>query len=114
MGGILLIALGASGFEWWFELAGFMAIGMLAVAGRHYDVTSGTAILNYSLGSESEAEFSQLQTAFRSLLSSQRLWHPDASGYTSDWKRNAGASSLVGKSDARSLLAAPPKIVCNI
>lgn len=114
VGAALLIAVVTSGFEWWLGLAGFIATAMLAVAGRHYDVTNGTATLNYSLGPESEAEFLKLQTAFRSLLSSQKLWHLDASGYISDWKRNAGASSLVSKSDARSLLATPPKIVCNV
>jgi Protein of unknown function (DUF4236) len=114
VGAIFLIAVVASGREWWFELAAFVGVAMLAVAGRHEDVTNGTVILNYSLESEAVVEFSKLKTAFQSFTSCQRLWHLDASAETSDWKRNAGASSLIGKSGAQGLLGAPPRIVCNV
>lgn len=111
---IMLITVLLNGLEWWFPLVGAVGAAALAVAGRHYDVTSGTVVLNYSLGPEAQAEFSQLQSAFQALAACQRLWHLDASGDTSDWKRNAGASSLVRRSDAQSFLGTPPKVICNI
>jgi hypothetical protein len=114
VGAVLLVAILLSGFQWWFALAGSAAIAMLAIAGRHHDVTSGTAVLNYALASEGEAEFSKLQTAFESVVSCQRFWHVDAAGFISDWKRNAGASSLVSRSEAQALFALPSKVICNL
>jgi hypothetical protein len=114
VGGILLVAVLLSGFQWWFALAGSAAIAMLAIAGRHHDVTSGTAVLNYGLESGGEAEFSKLQTAFESVVACQRFWHVDAAGFISDWKRNAGASSLINRSEAQALFALPSKVICNL
>jgi type II secretory pathway pseudopilin PulG len=114
VGILLTIAIALSSPDWPLGIAALIAITALTVAARHHDVTHGTAILNYSLGQETETAFSNLQAALRDLATSQRLWHLDAEGYTSDWKRNAGASSLLRKSDAESLLAVPPRIVCNL
>jgi Protein of unknown function (DUF4236) len=113
VGCVLLVALIASGFDWWVYVAGGIAIVGLAAGARHDDVTHTTA-LNYSLSGETETAFSKLQTALRNLESSQKLWHLDAAGAASDWKRNAGASWLFRKSDAQSLLSLPAKTVCNL
>ena len=114
VGSVLLLKIIASGVDWWAGLTSFITIAALAVLAKHYDVTNNTTVLNYSLGQETEAEFSKLQSAFRSLGSCQGFWHLDASGDTSDWKRNAGASSLVQKTGAQLLFTVPPKMVSNL
>jgi hypothetical protein len=114
VGSALLIKILVSGFELWVGVAAFVSIASLAVGARHFDVTNGTAILNYALGQEGQTEFTRLQTAFRTLASCQGLWHLDASGNTPDWKRHAGATSITRRSNAQSILSTPPKIVCNI
>lgn len=114
VGAVLVLAIVVGGLQWWSALLACIGVTGLAVAARHYDVTNGTVVLNYSLGPVTGAEFSKPTAAFQKLTSCQRLWHLDASGQISDWKRNAGASSLVSKSEAQSLLGSPSKIVCNI
>jgi hypothetical protein len=110
----VLVTTFSNGLQPWFPLAALAAATVLAVAARHYDVTNGTVILNYSLGPEAEAEFSRLQTSFQTLAACHRVWHLDALGHTLDWKHNAGASSLISRSDAQRFLAAPPKVICNV
>jgi hypothetical protein len=114
VGAGLFLAVLLTGAVWWLEATTLLAVVALAAVGRHYDVTNGTALLNYCLTPTDEAEFSKLQSAFQDLLSCRMFWHLDAAGYTSDWKRNAGASSLVARSEAQSLLSLPPKVVCNL
>ncbi len=114
VGAVLVLAIVVGGLQWWSALLACTGVTGLAVAARHYDVTNGTVVLNYSLGPVTDAEFLKLRAAFQKLTSSHRLWHLDASGQISDWKRNAGASSLISKSEAQSLLGSPSKIVCNI
>src|SRR6185437_11630447 len=80
VGSVLLLKIIASGVDWWAGLTSFITIAALAVLAKHYDVTNNTTVLNYSLGQETEAEFSKLQSAFRSLGSCQGFWHLDASG----------------------------------
>lgn len=114
VGAALVLVIVTGGLQWWSALLAGIGVTGLAVAARHYDVTNGTVVLNYSLGPATDAGFSNLRAAFQKVASSQRLWHLDAAGRISDWKRNAGASSLISKSEAQSLLGSPSKIICNI
>jgi len=100
--------------EWWLCVVGLFAIIVLAVCARHYDVTNGSLILNYSLGKEASNSFTALEEALKRLAGCRGLWHVDASAATWDWKRNAGAGSLNRRSKVEPLLDCPPKLSCNI
>jgi len=113
-GAALTLAVLLTSSVWWLEAMILLAVVTVAVIGRHYDVTNGTALVSYSLAPTDEADFSKMQSAFRDILSCQRFWHLDSAGFTSDWKRNAGASSLVTRSGAEPLLSVPPKMICNL
>src|ERR1035438_2361563 len=51
--------------------------------------------LFYELGETEQQRFSIVQTALTHLAKSHRIWRVEGKSATSDWKRNAGASSLV-------------------
>jgi len=98
----------------WVYPIGLSSIAVLALCTRHYDVTNGSVILNYSQVGDASQRFAELEAAFKGLASCAGLWHVDASGNTDDWKRNAGVGSLVNRSAAELQFACPPKVSCNI
>lgn len=81
---------------WWF-VAGVCAVAAIPISVhlRRLDLTRGRAVLAYQLDRDAEQRFSRLTDAFVRLASCDRVWHVTAKGDTSDWKRNAGARSLV-------------------
>jgi hypothetical protein len=98
---------------WWWTIS-FFPVFAGAIYARHVDVLGGTAILRYEWEADANGPFSQLQVAFRQLCECQVLWHVNAAGRTSDWKRNAGAGTLNDRSITRCGLALPPRVQCNI
>jgi hypothetical protein len=109
----LLAAILALGSLWWAVFTCAVTI-TLAIYARHFDVLNGTAILNYSLDSDATAKFGVLQTAFKQLGECQRVWHVDAIGHTSDWKRNSGVNTLINRKEMRPSFSRPPKVECNL
>jgi hypothetical protein len=114
LGALLLIRMVLLGAEWWLVAIGFFAIGLLSFCARHYDVTNGSVILDYSLGEDAAKGFAELETGIKGIAKCAGLWHVDASADTSDWKRNAGAGSLNRRSTVSVLFSCPPKVSCNI
>lgn len=114
LGCLLLLRMTMLDVEWWLVAVGFLAISLLSFCARHYDVTNGSVILNYSLGEDETKTFAELEAAFKGVATCAGLWHVDASAYTSDWKRNAGAGSLNRRSTVGVLFSCPPKVSCNI
>jgi hypothetical protein len=113
--GVTLLPLLASFWEqWWLFVFGFVTVSFLALCSRHYDVTNGSVILNYSLNGDFARRFAELEAALKQLAMCARLWHVDASADTIDWKRNAGASSLNDRSNAELQFGCPRKVSCNI
>jgi hypothetical protein len=98
---------------WWWVISVFPVVAG-AIYARHVDVLRGTAILRYEWDSDANGPFSQLQVALGQLCACQGLWHVNAAGHTSDWKRNAGAGTLNERSVTRAGSALPPKVQCNI
>jgi hypothetical protein len=114
LGTLLLLRMMILDVEWWLVVIGFLAICLLSFCARHYDVTNGSVILNYSLGEDERKSFAEFETAFKGIATCAGFWHIDASAYTSDWKRNAGAGSLNRRSTVSVLFSYPPKVSCNI
>jgi Protein of unknown function (DUF4236) len=114
VGAALSVRLLFMDFQWWLYACDVLAIVGLALLARSNDVTNGTAILNYSFEGDSRQSYAGFQNAFAQLARCSRVWHVEAEGPTSDWKRNAGASSLERRTDSRPSMSRPPKVECNI
>ena len=81
---------------------------------RHLDVTHGTAVLEYDLQGEAAQRYEQLREAFKRLAQCARIWRIDAAGQTDDWKRHAGAGTVVKRSLALPYFGLPRRVQTNI
>lgn len=95
-------------------VAVFAASVALLFSARHLDVIHGTAILNFDLSPEDSTRFNALHKAFQSLAGVQGLWNVEAQTWTSDTKRNAGASSLINRKPVRVMFTKPTKVESNL
>ena len=114
VGTALFVRLLYLGLHPWLYVAASIALIGLALLARDNDVTNGTAILNYSFEGESTHVFEAMKESFRGLAACRGVWRVEASGATSDWKRNAGATTLERRTDGRLSVSRPPKVECNI
>jgi Protein of unknown function (DUF4236) len=99
---------------WWWWLSTLIIFTAASVYARHTDVIRGTAILHYALEGEADRRFSSLLSAFNQIGRCQAIWRVKAQGHTDDWKRHAGADTLLKRSLFRPSLACPAKVQCNI
>jgi hypothetical protein len=83
----LLVHLWLLSLQWWIYVVALLTMVGLTLLARHNDVTNGTAILNYSFGGDSGQSFAELRNAFAHLARCGGVWHVDAAGQTTDWKR---------------------------
>jgi Protein of unknown function (DUF4236) len=54
--------------------------------------------ISYFLDHETAQKYESLENSFEEVKNSGRIWHVRAEGSTSDWKRNAGANTLIKRS----------------
>ena len=99
---------------WWWWASSLVVFALASIYARHTDVMKGTAVLHYALEGEAEKRFSSLLGAFGQVSRCQGIWRVNAQGHTNDWKRNAGADTLLKRSPFRPSLACPAKVQCNI
>jgi hypothetical protein len=100
----------------WYLLFGaaIIAATVLVLFARHRDVTNGTAVLAYDLETNAREWFSRLVAAFNQFASCERVWHIRAQGLTEDWKRNAGATTLVKRQPVLPSVSLPRRVECNL
>jgi hypothetical protein len=79
-----------------------------------WDTARVTTVLLYDLEEDAIARYQYLHDAFDAVAASQGVWHIAAEGRTSDWKRNAGASSTVRRSATRLHKREPQRVRANI
>jgi hypothetical protein len=73
-----------------------------------------TTVLFYELDENIASSYNTLHEAFEQGDGvPQAVWHVGAKG-TADWKRNAGASSVVQRRQIRLMKAAPPRVKTNV
>lgn len=112
----LAIALAGVGFLWQLHtLAVSIAVGgglLYALAKRIDDGLN--VVLLYDLEPEAQQAFQRFCAAFDVVLAADSIWRIDAQGRTYDWKRNAGASSLVRRRKLHPSYATPASIAANI
>jgi hypothetical protein len=114
LGIIMLLRVILTEPAWWVSVAAGVAVVITTVVARHTDVTNGTVILNYSFESDALQQFTTLQKGLQDFGRCRGLWHVDATGSVSDWKRNAGAGSSERRSHAEALLARPARVLCDL
>jgi hypothetical protein len=109
----ILITMTADAPNW---VSVLVAIAGLAstVAGGVFDQMSKTVVLFYNLDSEAAEKYQKLHDTFDRLSQCERKWRIEAKGSTLDWKRNAGARSLVRRRTVRLLKTQPPYVKTNI
>jgi hypothetical protein len=100
---------------WWWAGAA-VSVSLLSVPlllwARNRDVTRGTVVLRYDLEPEADADFTRLKEAFSSFAYSDAVWHVQAKGGTRNWKRHAGANTLVERQAIRPRLSQPHRVDC--
>lgn len=89
-----------------------IAVGMAVVAlvVHRRDELAKSVVLFYQLDDETEAEYQALHDAFGDLRNCHAVWHVEAAGANSDWKRSGGATKTVRRKRI-SLGTAPPSII---
>jgi len=73
-----------------------------------------STVIAFDLDDGATKEYESLVTALETLGSAQRLWHVAAEADVYDQKRNAGASTVVNRSDTRPGLGLPPFVKSNL
>jgi hypothetical protein len=86
----------------------------LTLATYRFDQQRRTTSLLYELEGEAASRFSQLKASCRTLSKSQMAWRVESNQATWDWKRNAGASSLITRRQIKIGHLTPPCIETNI
>jgi hypothetical protein len=75
---------------------GLMLVGLVATPFVGYwDRLRRTSVLLYEMEDDAVGRYQQLHDAFDALIACGRTWHMSAKGATRDWKRHAGAGTLV-------------------
>ena len=104
----------------------FVAVAFIAAAGiwllgvwvawvtNQQEKLARTTTLQYKLDEESNKKFSELQNAFESLAKSASIWRVISRTPTWDWKRNAGATSLIDRRRIRVGYMQPPFIQTRV
>ena len=102
-------------YEQW---AAWAASALLFIAGivlHGQNTKKRTSRLFYELGERERDQFRVVQQAIASLSTARRIWRVESKSATSDWKRNAGASTLLTRSVvSASPSALPPRVETNV
>ena len=99
---VLLLAVLTLGIGAYFENREWLILGVAIACVawpivRLVDRYRRSIAVQYNLGDEEKAIFSALLLSFENIRRSKRVWHIPSQQFTSDWKRNAGASTLVSR-----------------
>jgi hypothetical protein len=70
--------------------------------------------LFYELDEAEQQKYSVVQQSLGLLSRCHRIWRIEAESSTSDWKRNAGASSLVRRTTIGIITLNPPRVQTNV
>ncbi len=96
-----------------FGIVSLLSIA-LAIAAHKLDHQRRATALFYELEGELASRFSNIQKACEILSKSRKVWRVESRQGTWDWKRNAGASSLITRRDIGVGRLSPPCIETNV
>ena len=97
----LLVALGLQIFHWGFALIAAGIFGYLTWAVSLSDARRRTYNLDYNLDDSSRATWIAMNSALHGLRQTQGVWRVTTQDHNYDWKRNAGATTLIGRLRSR-------------
>lgn len=96
-----------------FILASVLCVGLGIVVHRR-NTAKRTTRLFYELSESEEKKYSIVQQAMANLSRSHQVWRIRTDSPTSDWKHNAGASSLVRRVSSTAGFSSPPRVETNV
>lgn len=92
----------------------FLLIGFGLIPLRKYDRKRKTIKLEYDLDGDAKIKYEALVSAIVELKKCNKVWRINAQGDSKDWKRNAGASTLVKRSPTLIINGAPKFMSTNV
>jgi hypothetical protein len=87
-----------------------LILGSLVLHGRQ----SSTLSLDYELSEDQSARFEALTRAFSGMAGCARIWSIPLEKQATDWKRNAGASKLIERTQVQLGTGSPPLVTTNV
>jgi hypothetical protein len=106
--GLVSLLLLGNGFATMGALA-LIATMVATILAAHYDKTQRTTSLHYDLGND-VSKIAERKRICEMLSRSIKVWRVNTQQVTSDWKRNARATSLVGRKEVVIGKGLPPCI----
>lgn len=98
----------------WLPIVGLLLLIVATVWVGMRDALRRTVVLFYELDGPMEVAYEAFHSGFAALTRCARVWHLEAQGRTSDWKRSGGASVSVRRQRVVPAQAAPTGIKTNI
>jgi hypothetical protein len=95
-------------------LLGSLCLLVTGVFVHEKNAEKRTSRLFYELGETEQQRFTIVQTTLGHLAKSHQVWRVKEKSATSDWKRNAGASSLISSVPIHVGCSNPPRVETNV
>ena len=93
---------------------GSIAFFVAGIVAHKNNTAKRTTRLFYELDEKESSRYSVIQQAANHLSHANQVWRIEADSPTSDWKRNAGASSSVRRVSSQVGYADPPRVESNV
>ncbi|MBV9110987.1 MAG: DUF4236 domain-containing protein, partial [Gemmatimonadetes bacterium] len=113
-GVLLVLMVLAGGWPAWAVAAVLAAAGAGTVLAYQRDAMVRAIVLMYDLEPFAEQVYERLHAAYAALAAAHASWNVTARAGVTDWKRNAGASTLIQRNAVRLGTGAPPVVKTNI
>ena len=104
-------------FPVWVIVITALLAGIAVFFIHRRDKLAKTVVLFYDLDANAEKAYQALHNAFLELLNCAKSWHISTSGQVTnlhEWKRQAGASTLVKRQSHKLALQTPPFVSTNL
>jgi|SRR5579871_704125 len=95
-------------------LLGSLGLFVVGFVVNKHNQERRTSRLFYELDDAQQHKYGAVQGAFNYLAKSHRVWRIEGQSATADWKRNAGASSLVRRKPITVGCSNPPLVQTNV
>ena len=96
-----------------FTFGGF-GLGIAGIMVHKQNAESRNSRLFYELNESESQKYSAIQQSVNQLSQSHQVWRIQSDSPTWDWKRNAGASSLVRRVSTHVGFSNPPRVETNV